>query len=182
MDGQADAKAEIEIGGGVWKSPAGKPLRLDSGARLEPLEVAYKTYGRLNEAKSNAVLVCHALTGDQHHYARYTCTDPTPPPDDAAATAEPFAPELVTCGGGGAFLASTHHLPERLSIALRPWPSGSGAIVGYRRATAYPDVATSLAIGRSRFLSAAWRNGPTPIKRNSAPCRRFAPGCTQVRS
>jgi homoserine O-acetyltransferase len=66
MDGQADAKAEIEIGGGVWKSPAGKPLRLDSGAQLEPLEVAYKTYGRLNEAKSNAVLVCHALTGDQH--------------------------------------------------------------------------------------------------------------------
>jgi homoserine O-acetyltransferase len=66
MDGQADAKAEIEIGGGVWKSPAGKPLRLDSGAKLEPLEVAYKTYGRLNETKTNAVLVCHALTGDQH--------------------------------------------------------------------------------------------------------------------
>jgi homoserine O-acetyltransferase len=66
MDGQADAKAEIEIGGGVWKSPAGKPLRLDSGAALAPLEVAYKTYGRLNESKSNAVLVCHALTGDQH--------------------------------------------------------------------------------------------------------------------
>ncbi len=66
MDGQADATADIEIGGGVWKSPAGKPLRLDSGARLEPLEVAYKTYGRLNEAKTNAVLVCHALTGDQH--------------------------------------------------------------------------------------------------------------------
>jgi len=66
MDGQADAKAEVEIGGGVWKSPAGKPLRLDSGARLEPLEVAYKTYGRLNESRTNAVLVCHALTGDQH--------------------------------------------------------------------------------------------------------------------
>jgi len=66
MDGQADAKAEIEIGGGVWKSPAGKPLRLDSGAKLEPLEVAYKTYGRLNETRTNAVLVCHALTGDQH--------------------------------------------------------------------------------------------------------------------
>jgi Calcineurin-like phosphoesterase len=101
------------------------------------------------------------LTGDQHHYARYTCTEPTPPPAAADATAEPFGPELVTCGGGGAFLASTHHLPERLSIALRPWPSGSGATVGYERATCYPDVATSRAIGRSRFLSAAWRNGPS---------------------
>ncbi len=98
------------------------------------------------------------LTGDQHHYARYTCTAPTPSPD---AAVEPFGPELVTCGGGGAFLASTHHLPQQLSIALRPWPSGSGATVGYERAACYPDVATSRAIGRSRFLSAAWRNGPS---------------------
>jgi len=66
MDGQADARAEIEIGGGVWTSPAGRPLRLDSGEKLAPLEIAYKTYGRLNETRSNAVLVCHALTGDQH--------------------------------------------------------------------------------------------------------------------
>jgi len=47
--------------------PAGKgALRLESGARLEPLEIAYKTYGRLNETRTNAILVCHALTGDQH--------------------------------------------------------------------------------------------------------------------
>lgn len=97
------------------------------------------------------------LTGDQHHYARYTCTDPAPSPSGT----EPFGPELVTCGGGGAFLASTHHLPERLSIALRPWPSGSGAKAGFARGTCYPDIATSRAIGRSRFLSAAWRNGPS---------------------
>ena len=101
------------------------------------------------------------LTGDLHHYARYTCTEPTPPPDTAPETHEPFCPELVTCGGGGAFLASTHHLPRQLSIALRPWPSGSGATAGFERAAAYPGVTTSRAIGRSRFLSAAWRNGPS---------------------
>jgi Calcineurin-like phosphoesterase len=101
------------------------------------------------------------LTGDQHHYARYTCTAPTPPPDTVPSVTEPFGPELVTCGGGGAFLASTHHLPERLSIALRPWPSGSGATVGYEQATCYPDAATSRAIGRAGFLAAAWRNGPS---------------------
>ncbi|HZZ70464.1 MAG TPA: homoserine O-acetyltransferase [Phenylobacterium sp.] len=55
-----------ETDGGTWRFPANKPLRLDSGATLSPLEVAYKTYGRLNAAKTNAVLVCHALTGDQH--------------------------------------------------------------------------------------------------------------------
>lgn len=43
-----------------------QPLVLDSGATLAPLTIAYQTYGVLNAEKSNAVLVCHALTGDQH--------------------------------------------------------------------------------------------------------------------
>jgi homoserine O-acetyltransferase len=46
--------------------PADQPLQLDSGAMIAPLQVAYQTYGTLNTARSNAVLVCHALTGDQH--------------------------------------------------------------------------------------------------------------------
>ncbi len=41
-------------------------LALDSGATLSPLTIAYQTYGALNGARSNALLVCHALTGDQH--------------------------------------------------------------------------------------------------------------------
>ncbi|HEX7656275.1 MAG TPA: homoserine O-acetyltransferase [Sphingomonas sp.] len=42
------------------------PLALDSGARLSPVEIAYETYGALNADASNAILICHALTGDQH--------------------------------------------------------------------------------------------------------------------
>lgn len=42
------------------------PLVLDSGERLGPVEVAYETYGALDETASNAVFVCHALTGDAH--------------------------------------------------------------------------------------------------------------------
>ncbi|HEX6102032.1 MAG TPA: homoserine O-acetyltransferase, partial [Alphaproteobacteria bacterium] len=42
-----------------------RPLVLDSGAELGPFTIAYQTYGRLDEARANAVLVCHALTGDQ---------------------------------------------------------------------------------------------------------------------
>ena len=43
-----------------------KPLELDCGVSLSPFTVAYQTYGELNAARSNAVLICHALTGDQH--------------------------------------------------------------------------------------------------------------------
>ncbi len=43
-----------------------KPLKLDAGVSLSPFQIAYKTYGSLNAQRSNAVMICHALTGDQH--------------------------------------------------------------------------------------------------------------------
>jgi homoserine O-acetyltransferase/O-succinyltransferase len=51
-----------------------RPLRMDAGVNLAPLSVAYQTYGVLNAAKSNAVLACHALTGDQHVASRNPVT------------------------------------------------------------------------------------------------------------
>jgi len=41
------------------------PLTLDCGRTLASLTLAYQTYGKLNRARSNAILVCHALSGDQ---------------------------------------------------------------------------------------------------------------------
>ena len=41
-------------------------LMLDCGQTIAPLAVAYRTYGTLNAAKTNAILICHALTGDQY--------------------------------------------------------------------------------------------------------------------
>ncbi len=41
-------------------------ITLDSGAKIAPVEVAYETYGELNAAKSNAILVLHAFSGDAH--------------------------------------------------------------------------------------------------------------------
>jgi homoserine O-acetyltransferase len=42
------------------------PLALDGGGSLAPVEIAYETYGALNADSSNAILICHALTMDQH--------------------------------------------------------------------------------------------------------------------
>lgn len=41
-------------------------LTLEGGETITPLEIAYETYGNLNEKKDNAILVCHALSGDAH--------------------------------------------------------------------------------------------------------------------
>jgi homoserine O-acetyltransferase len=50
----------------VERFGADQPLTLDAGAVLAPWQIAYQTYGTLNAARSNAVLICHALTADQH--------------------------------------------------------------------------------------------------------------------
>src|SRR5262252_9487790 len=44
---------------------AERPMRLDSGIEFGPFTIAYQTYGTLNRERSNAILLCHALSGDQ---------------------------------------------------------------------------------------------------------------------
>ncbi|MGB0636467.1 MAG: homoserine O-succinyltransferase MetX [Gammaproteobacteria bacterium] len=55
-----------------------EPLSLDSGETLESYEICYETYGTLNSARTNAVLICHALSGD-HHAAGYNQIDDRKP-------------------------------------------------------------------------------------------------------
>ncbi|MBW7866370.1 MAG: homoserine O-acetyltransferase [Candidatus Hydrogenedentes bacterium] len=53
-------------------------LILESGARLGPITVAYETYGTLNAQRTNAVLICHALSGDAHVAGYHSEDDPKP--------------------------------------------------------------------------------------------------------
>jgi homoserine O-acetyltransferase len=46
------------------------PMPLDSGEALGPITLAYETYGRLDAARANAILICHALSGDAHAAGR----------------------------------------------------------------------------------------------------------------
>jgi homoserine O-acetyltransferase len=54
--------------------PQSEPLKLESGQIIAPLTVAYQTYGVLNADKSNAILICHALTGDQYAASTHPVT------------------------------------------------------------------------------------------------------------
>src|SRR5262249_51796886 len=54
--------------------PETEPLRLDCDKLLAPIRIAYKTYGTLNANKSNAVLICHALTMDQYVASEHPVT------------------------------------------------------------------------------------------------------------
>jgi homoserine O-acetyltransferase/O-succinyltransferase len=51
-----------------------KPLKLDAGVELAPFQIAFTTYGELNAQKSNAILICHALTGDQYVIGEHPVT------------------------------------------------------------------------------------------------------------
>ena len=60
------------------KAQFDSPIRLRSGAVMDRYELAYETYGQLNRARDNAVLVCHALNAS-HHVAGFYANDPKNP-------------------------------------------------------------------------------------------------------
>ena len=55
-----------------------EPLLLECGKTLEHYDIAYETYGELNAARNNAVLICHALSGDQHAAGYHSMEDKKP--------------------------------------------------------------------------------------------------------
>lgn len=58
--------------------PAGRKLALDTGAVMSDVTVAYETWGALDDRASNAVLLCHAWTGDSHASGPASVGHPTP--------------------------------------------------------------------------------------------------------
>ena len=55
-----------------------RPVALDSGKTLQQVTIAYETWGELNSDKSNAILLCHAWTGDSHAAGSAQDGQPTP--------------------------------------------------------------------------------------------------------
>lgn len=65
MSKQKEGIGIVELKYFTFADPPNEML-LESGEKLGPVTLAYETYGNLNEAKSNAVLICHSLSGDAH--------------------------------------------------------------------------------------------------------------------
>ncbi|THB66949.1 MAG: homoserine O-acetyltransferase [Desulfovibrio sp.] len=64
--------------GGIDPEQPGGAMTLQSGAELSPITLAYETLGELNQEGDNAILVCHALTGDSHVAGKYNEDDLKP--------------------------------------------------------------------------------------------------------
>jgi hypothetical protein len=83
------------------------------------------------------------LSGDLHHYARYTGADR----------------DLITCGGGGAYLYGTHRLPETLTVPpLETMARAASRSREYRLVSRFPDKATSERMGWGVFHRILLRN------------------------
>ncbi|MEO8607511.1 MAG: homoserine O-acetyltransferase [Chloroflexota bacterium] len=104
-----------------------QPLHLHSGQTLENFTLAYETYGTLNADHSNAILICHALSGDAH-VAGYHTDDPDEKPgwwDDAVGPGKMFDTQryFVICsnviGGCQGSTGPSSPAPDGNPYALR---------------------------------------------------------------
>ena len=98
------------------------------------------------------------IAGDSHHYAHYSSVDPMP----TAATSDVTgsrSPELVTCGGGGAFLSSTHHLPTKLDLTWDSTQYATSPTSHYTRKQVFPTPEDSKSVFRRNAWLIPFRNG-----------------------
>ncbi len=107
-----------------------EPFQLESGASLQPVTLAYETYGQLNADRSNAILILHALSGSAHAAGYHTADDKKPGWwDDSIGPGKAFDTNrfFVICSNvlGSCYGSSG---PMSIDPADRPtlWPTFSG--------------------------------------------------------
>lgn len=96
-----------------------QPLELVCGKTLQSYELIYETYGQLNEQRSNAVLICHALSGDHHAAGFHELSDKKPGwwdscigPGKPIDTNQFFVVSLNNLGGCNGSTGPNHINPE----------------------------------------------------------------------
>lgn len=143
--------SDLEPGDGVILCVA-KPSWVDANV-AEPIRDPdlYATLDFFEQATifDRGASVPLAISGDRHHYARYEWRGDK---------------QLITCGGGGAFLSETHALPDSIQVppedSSDPSPTPS---VTYTRANRYPEKMDSLKQAWLHGWSLLWRNDAFPV-------------------
>ncbi len=123
---------------------AGKPLALESGASLPGLQLAFRSWGRLNARGDNAVIVCHALTGTADADAWWA---PLFGPGRALDPAQHF---IVCSNALGSCYGSTG--PTSPAPDGRPWGGRFPAVTIRDQVQAQISLADALGIRRIRFV------------------------------
>ena len=172
--------------------PAHEPLKLDCGAELAPFSIAYQTYGVLNAAKSNVVLVCHALTGDQHVANIHPVTGKPGWWDTMVGPGKPIDTNryFVLCAnviGGcmGSTGPSSHQSGHGYAPMGSTFPSSPCATWCARRrgCSIISASPTCCRCSAARWAACRCWNGPRPTRiACSPPCRSPAPRATPRRT
>ncbi len=106
-------------------------MRLECGIHLPELVVAYCTHGVLNETRSNAILICHALTGDQYVIDRHPLTGRAGWWDNVVGPGLPIDTNrfFVICTNVlGGCMGSTGPASPKSAASLEPWGTNFPAI------------------------------------------------------
>jgi len=124
-----------------------KPSWVDAAGEPESYDILRWFVRRTLGDHTDAVRLI--LSGDTHHYARYELTD--------EAVDAPH--QLITCGGGGAYLSATHQLPDTLSLTegFRSADDDPPPAT-YQRISRYPDADDSKKLARRQFGAIPHRN------------------------
>ena len=121
-------------------------LKLDCGVMLNEYELAYETYGKLNTKCDNAVLVCHALSGNHHLAGRYSSSDKYPGwwdsligPNKPLDTNKFFVIGVNNLGGGHGSTGPKSINPKTKNpwgskfpiVTIKDWTSSQNELISY---------------------------------------------------
>ncbi|MET7458007.1 hypothetical protein ABZT03_40415 [Streptomyces sp. NPDC005574] len=121
---QDQLSARLQPGDGVilccaeptWVKCEGDPDAFDALHWFDRTMVRTRLDPHTGERQPTHASIRLWLTGDKHHYARYAEQLPEDVPERTELPPDPRRRQMVTCGLGGAFLASTHTLPPALRL------------------------------------------------------------------
>jgi len=130
------------------------PLRLDGGVLLSPVDIAYETYGTLAPDGGNAILICHALTGDQHVASDHPVTGKAGWWTRMVGPGKPADPErhFIVCANVlGSCMGSSG--PATINPATgRPWAMGFPVITIRDMVRAQAMLLDHLGVGTLRAV------------------------------